>query len=43
MNHDECRCECKELDYMSSCKKVYAWNPNIRDCEWDKACKILSI
>ena len=39
-NHDECQCECKELDDWSSCKKGYLWNPSTCDCECDKAYKI---
>ena len=25
-NHDECRCDCKELDDWDSCKNIYIWN-----------------
>ena len=39
-NHDECRCECKELDDWSSWKNDYIWN--FSTCGWkcNKACKI---
>ena len=39
-NDDERRWECKELDYCSSCKLDYTWNPNTPYCECNKACKI---
>ena len=39
-NHDECCCECKELDYCSFCKNDYMWNPSTGDCEYNKAFKI---
>ena len=39
-NHDECRCDCKELDDWCFCKNDYMWNPSARDCECNKACKI---
>ena len=40
---DECRCESRELNYCSSCKRGYPWNPSTCDCEYDKACKMVSI
>ena len=39
MNHDECWCECKELDDWSSIKDVSMWNTSACDCECYKACK----
>ena len=39
-NHDECRCDWKELDDWSSCVKDYMWNPSKCDCECNKECKI---
>ena len=39
-NHDECWCECKELDDWSSCKDDYMGNPSKRNCECNKACSI---
>ena len=39
-NHDECRCECKELDNWGSCKTYYIWNPSTSDYECNEACKI---
>ena len=30
--HDECWCECQELDEWDSCKKDYLCNPNTCDC-----------
>ena len=38
-NHDEYRCECKELDEWSSCKKDCIWNPSTCDCGYNKAYK----
>ena len=38
-NHNECRCECKELDDWDFCKNDYMWNPSRRNCECNKACK----
>ena len=38
-NHNECWCECKELDDWSFCKG-YMWNPDTCDCKCEKACKI---
>ena len=35
-NHNECWCECKELDDWSSCKDHYLWNPSTCDCECSK-------
>ena len=32
-NHDDCRCECKELDDRGSCEKGYMWNRNTCDCD----------
>ena len=32
-NHNKYRCECKELDDWSSCKKGYMWNHSKCDCE----------
>ena len=31
-NHNECRCECKELDDWGSCKNDYMWNPSTCVC-----------
>ena len=39
-NHDECRCDCKELDNWCSWVKGYMWNLSTCDCECNKACKI---
>ena len=39
-NHDECRCEYKELDDWSSYKDDYRWNLITCDFECNKACKI---
>ena len=39
-NHIECRCDCKGLDDWGSCGKGYMWNPSMRDCECNIACKI---
>ena len=39
-NHDECWCECKELDNWGSCKGDYMWNPSTCHCECNKSCKI---
>ena len=39
-NHDECCCECKELDDWCSCKNYCKWNPSTCDCECYKVCKI---
>ena len=39
-NHNECSCECKELDDLSSCKNDYMRNLSICEWEYDKACKI---
>ena len=39
-NHNEVRCECKELDDWGSCKNDYLWNPSTCDCECNKASKI---
>ena len=38
-NHDECRCECRELDDWGSCKNDYIWNSSTCDCECNKAFK----
>ena len=35
--HDECRCECKELDDWNFVKM---WNPSMCNYECNKACKI---
>ena len=40
MNHDECRCDCKEFDDWDSCKKNYMWNLSTCDCKCNKAGKI---
>ena len=40
LNHDECQCDCKELDDYSSCKDDYMGNPSTCDFEYYKACKI---
>ena len=39
LSHDECRCECKELDDWSSCKDGYMSNCYTCDCECNKTCK----
>ena len=39
-NHDECWCECKELDDWDSCEQVYMLNPSACDCKCNKTCKI---
>ena len=39
-NHDECRCECKELNDWGTCKNKYVWNPKKYNCKCNKACKI---
>ena len=39
-NHDECQCECKELDDWGFCEKCYMWIPSMCDCECNNACKI---
>ena len=39
-NHNECWCECKELDDWGSFEKGYMWNPSICHCKCNKACKI---
>ena len=39
-NHDECQCECKELDDWSDCKIDYLWNFSTCSCEGNKAYKI---
>ena len=39
-NHNNCRCECKELDVWSSCKDDYMCNPSTCDCECNEAYKI---
>ena len=39
-NHNECRCECKELDGWGTCEKGYIWNPSACDFVYNKACKI---
>ena len=39
-DHNEYRCECKELDNCGSCKNDYMWNPSTCDCECNEACKI---
>ena len=39
-NHDECRCECKELDDWGSCKTDYMWNARTCDYERNKTCKV---
>ena len=36
--HDECRCECKELDNLDFCNYDYILNPSTCDCECNKAC-----
>ena len=38
-NHNECRCECKELDDWGTCKNGYTWKRSICDCECNKAWK----
>ena len=39
-NHDECRCEFKQLDDWSSCRNVYCmWRPSTCDCKCNKECK----
>ena len=39
-NHDECWCECKELNDCGSCINDYIWNPCTCYCECNKASKI---
>ena len=39
-NHDECRCECKELNDWGFCKNYCIWNPSTCDCKCHKACRI---
>ena len=39
-NHDECQCECKELDDWASCQNDYMRNLSTCDCEYNKGCKI---
>ena len=39
-NHDDCQCECKELDDWSSCKDDYMWNPSTCNCECNKTGKL---
>ena len=39
-NHDECQCECKELDDWGSCQNDYMRNLSTCYCEYNKACKI---
>ena len=39
-NHNECRCECKELDDWSSRKNDDMWNRSTYECECNKAFKI---
>ena len=39
-NHDECWCECKELDKWNFYKDNHMWNPGTCDCKCNKACKI---
>ena len=38
-NHDEFRCDCKELDDWTSCKDDYMRDPSTYDYECNKACK----
>ena len=40
MDHNERRCEYKELDDWGLCEKGYRSNPSRWDCECKKACKI---
>ena len=42
-NHDECWCECKELDNWSSCKDDYMLNSSPCHCERNKVWKIVGI
>ena len=39
-NHDEYRCECKELHNGNYLKDDSIWNPITCDCECNKVCKI---
>ena len=39
-NHDECRCEFKQLDDWAFCKDDYMWNPNNFECECNKTWKL---
>ena len=39
-NHNECRCQCKELDDCSSSKNDYMRNPGAFHCKCNRACKI---
>ena len=38
-NHDDCQCECKELDDWGSCKNIYMWNPSTCDCQCNETYK----
>ena len=39
-NYNECRFECKELDYSGFFKNDYMWNQSMCDFECNKACKV---
>ena len=39
-NHNESRCNCKELDDWGSCENDYMWNPSTCDSKCNKTCKI---
>ena len=39
-DHDDCQCECKELDDWGSCEKRYLWNPSTCGCDSNKVSKI---
>ena len=38
-NHDECLCECNELNDLDFCKDDYMCNPSTCSCECQKTCK----
>ena len=39
-NKDKWRCEYKELIDKGVCDKGFIWNPNICECECDRACDV---
>ena len=39
-NHNECWCECNELDDWDSCKNGYMWKPSTCDWECNKVYKV---
>ena len=38
-NHNECCCDCKELNDCGSCVDAYIWNRNTCDCDCNMTCK----